>query len=83
MVPVIVSLPEGVVGFLPETFILPFISTILLSSPPITTFPVWGIFLYVPSSLGANPNPSEPIEQLECMIQLFPIVVSFKIFVPG
>ena len=53
------------------------------TSFPIITLPVCGIFLYVPSSFGANPNPSEPIEQLECIIQLLPIVVSFKIFVPG
>ncbi|MPN59003.1 hypothetical protein SDC9_206720 [bioreactor metagenome] len=43
------------------------------TSSSITTFPVCGIFLYVPSSDGANPKPSEPITALAWIIQLLPI----------
>ena len=39
----------------------------------ITTFPVWGILINSPFSLGVKPNPSEPIIHPEWNVQSFPI----------
>ena len=39
---------------------------------PIIALPIWGVLIYSPILLGANPKPSEPITQFECKIQFEP-----------